>query len=83
VEQHRIEDFGPYGSIRHPAYSGTTVVHAGLTPYFLHGVALAVLPVLLVPSIMLRIMIEEKMLCEIDGDSEFVRKGERLFPVIG
>jgi protein-S-isoprenylcysteine O-methyltransferase Ste14 len=82
VEQHRIVDSGPYRIIRHPAYSGMIIAHAGVTLYFFNWVTLAVLLVILVPSIILRIFIEEKMLFEIEGYSDFAKERKRLFPAI-
>jgi protein-S-isoprenylcysteine O-methyltransferase Ste14 len=82
VEQHQIVDFGPYRIIRHPAYSGMIIAHAGLTLYFFNLVTLAVFFIILVPSIILRIFIEEKMLFEIEGYSDFAKERKRLFPAI-
>jgi len=82
VEQHQIVDSGPYHIIRHPAYSGMIIAHAGLTLYFFNWVTLGVYLAILVPSIILRIFIEEKMLYEIEGYSDFAKEKKRLFPAI-
>jgi protein-S-isoprenylcysteine O-methyltransferase Ste14 len=82
VERHQIVDSGPYRTIRHPAYSGMIIAHAGLLLYFFNWVTLAVYLVILVPSIILRIFIEEKMLFEIEGYSDLAKERKRLFPAI-
>ena len=82
VEKHQIVDSGPYRIIRHPAYTGMIVANAGLTLYFFNWVTLAVFLFVLIPSIILRIFIEEKMLYEIEGYSDFAKKRKRLFPAI-
>jgi len=82
MEQHQIVDSGPYRFIRHPAYSGMIIANAGLTLYFFNRVTLAVFLLVLVPSIILRIFVEEKMLFDIEGYSIFAKKRKRLFPLI-
>jgi hypothetical protein len=58
------------------------IAHAGLLLYFFNGVTLAAYLVILVPSIILRIFIDGKMLFEIEGYSDFAKERKRLFPAI-
>jgi protein-S-isoprenylcysteine O-methyltransferase Ste14 len=82
MTQHRIVDSGPYLFIRHPAYAGMMIANAGVCLYFLNWVTLGVFLFALVPSIILRIVIEERMLFGIEGYADFARKRKRLFPGI-
>lgn len=80
LDGHRVIDSGPYRFVRHPAYAGMIVAHIGTTLYFSSIPALCVLFLALVPSIILRIGIEEKMLCDIKGYAEYAMKRSRLVP---
>lgn len=81
-EGHRIVDWGPYRFIRHPAYAGRALAHAGVVLYFFHWVALAFFLLVLIPAIVLRIRVEEKMLFQIEGYWEFAGTRKRLIPAI-
>jgi protein-S-isoprenylcysteine O-methyltransferase Ste14 len=82
VTQHRIVDSGPYLFIRHPAYAGMIIANAGVCIYFLNWVTLCVFLFALVPAIVLRIRIEERMLFGIEEYSDFAKNRKRLFPRI-
>ena len=82
VSQHQIVNSGPYRFIRHPAYAGMIIANVGLTLYFFNWVTLAVFLIVLVPSVVLRILVEERMLFEIEGYSNFAKKRKRLIPAI-
>jgi protein-S-isoprenylcysteine O-methyltransferase Ste14 len=82
VHEHRIIASGPYRFIRHPAYAGMIVANLGIVLYFFNWVTLSVFFFTLLPSIVLRIFIEEKTLFEIRGYSDFARHRKRLFPAI-
>ena len=82
MTQHRIVDSGPYLFTRHPAYAGMIIANAGVTIYFLNWVTLSVFLLALVPAIILRIMVEERMLFGIEGYSDFAKERKRLFPWI-
>ncbi|MHC1727222.1 MAG: isoprenylcysteine carboxylmethyltransferase family protein [Syntrophobacteraceae bacterium] len=82
VVQHRIVDSGPYRFTRHPAYAGMIIANAGICLYFLNWVTTCVFLLILVPAILLRIMVEERTLFEIQGYSEFAGKRKRLFPAV-
>lgn len=82
VSQHSIVDSGPYAVIRHPAYAGMIIANAGVVLYFLNWVTLSVFLVVLVPAIILRIVMEERMLFGIGGYADFAKNRKRLFPGI-
>ena len=82
IKDHRIIDFGPYRFIRHPAYTGMIIGNAGITIYFFNWVTTFCFAVVLIPAIVLRIKVEEKMLFEIEGYSTFALKRKRIFPGI-
>lgn len=80
VTEHSIVDSGPYALTRHPAYAGMIIANAGVSLYFLNRVTLIVFLFALLPSIILRIVVEERMLFGIDGYSDFAKQRKRLFP---
>lgn len=82
VEGHKIIESGLYKYIRHPAYSGMLVAHVGLTIFYFNYITLAILLFLLLPSIVFRIIIEEKTLYGIDGYQEFAVNKKRILPYI-
>lgn len=82
LAQHRIVDSGPYRFTRHPAYAGMIIANAGVSIYFLNWLTMCVFLLVLVPSIFLRIWIEERMLFGIEGYSDFANTRKRLFPWI-
>lgn len=77
---HRVVDAGPYRFTRHPAYAGMIVAHAGVALFFANPVTTWIFVLGLVPAIVLRIFVEEKMLYGVDGYAEFARKRKRLIP---
>ncbi|MDY6843416.1 MAG: isoprenylcysteine carboxylmethyltransferase family protein, partial [Thermodesulfobacteriota bacterium] len=82
VSDHQIVSSGPYRVTRHPAYAGMIIANAGISIYFYNSVTICVFLFILVPAIIMRIIIEEKMLFKINGYSDFARNRKRLFPVI-
>jgi protein-S-isoprenylcysteine O-methyltransferase Ste14 len=80
LSQHRIVSSGPYRFTRHPAYAGMIILNAGVVIYFLNWVTLSVFLFALVPAIVLRIVIEERVLFGIEGYSDFAKRRKRLFP---
>ncbi|MCE5264191.1 MAG: DUF1295 domain-containing protein [Deltaproteobacteria bacterium] len=82
VAGQRIVTSGPYRFSRHPAYAGMIVANAGISLFFPNTVTLCVFLFLLVPAILWRIRIEEKILFGIEGYAEFAGKRKRLFPAI-
>ena len=82
LSQHQIVASGPYHFTRHPAYAGMIVANAGLTLFFFNWGTICVFICILIPAILLRISIEEKILFSIEGYSEFAKKRKRLFPAV-
>jgi len=82
IDNHKIITGGPYRFVRHPAYAGMIIAHTGLTIYFFNIVTLAALLFLLIPSIYLRIRIEEAFLVKIEGYSEYSEGRKRLIPFV-
>jgi protein-S-isoprenylcysteine O-methyltransferase Ste14 len=82
VYHHQIVASGPYKITRHPAYAGMIIANAGISVYFFNWVTLCVFLFILVPAIILRIIIEEKTLFDIQGYPEFAKKRKRLFPAV-
>ena len=80
VADHQIVVSGPYRYTRHPAYAGMLVANAGICLYFLNSVTALIFLLILVPSVLLRIAIEEKTLFRIDGYRQFATLRKRLFP---
>jgi protein-S-isoprenylcysteine O-methyltransferase Ste14 len=58
------------------------IANVGVSIYFLNWVTMCVFLFALVPSILLRISIEERMLFGIEGYAGFADKRKRLFPGI-
>jgi len=80
TKDHKIVDFGPYRFIRHPAYTGMILANAGISIYFLNWITLFCFLVVLIPALILRIKVEEKMLFKIEGYSSFALNRKRIFP---
>jgi len=82
VEGHKIIASGPYGYIRHPAYTGMLIANAGIVLFFFNIITLTIFLFILMPAIVLRILVEEKTLFRIEGYPEFAQSRKRLLPVI-
>ncbi|MFC1532566.1 methyltransferase family protein [Thermodesulfobacteriota bacterium] len=82
VDGHKIIKSGPYGYIRHPAYTGMILANAGITVFFFNTVTCLIFLFVLIPAIILRIIIEEKTLYKIEGYSDYSKSRKRLLPVI-
>ena len=79
AEQH-IVDRGPYRVLRHPAYTGMLLAHAGFVVVFFDPIAAAVLALFFVPAVVARILVEEKALMSLDGYANYCRTRARLMP---
>jgi protein-S-isoprenylcysteine O-methyltransferase Ste14 len=77
---HAIVQGGPYQVVRHPAYTGMLLAHAGFVFAFWNPISGALLAFLFVPAVVLRIRIEERMLYEIEGYRAYAADRKRLLP---
>lgn len=81
-EDHKIISSGPYSLLRHPAYAGMLLIHLGLTLFFFNVLTAVIFSLLLIPSLVLRILIEEKTLLTIPGYRDYALKRKRIIPFI-
>lgn len=79
---HQVVSAGPYRFMRHPAYTGMLVAHAGVVLFFFNPWALLALLVVLLPSMVVRIRVEERALFELPGYSEYAHGRRRLLPMV-
>jgi len=79
---HKIIDTGPYHFLRHPAYCGMLLAHAGVVAFFFSIPALIAYVFGLVLTVVLRILVEERMLIKLDGYADFALSRKRLVPKI-
>jgi protein-S-isoprenylcysteine O-methyltransferase Ste14 len=82
LADHAIVSTGPYRFIRHPAYAGMILAHAGLVAIFPNPLAGAALVLLLVPAVVHRILVEERTLMEVSGYPDYARGRKRLIPAV-
>jgi protein-S-isoprenylcysteine O-methyltransferase Ste14 len=78
LDDHKIVDTGPYRFLRHPAYAGMLLAHAGVVAFFFSIPALAVYLFGFVPAIFARILVEERALMKIEGYPTFARSRKRI-----
>lgn len=81
-DEHKIIDSGPYNFVRHPSYTGMCIAQLGFIIFFFNWVSLACLLVFFYPSIVARILIEEKVLMKVDQYKEYSGTRKRLIPFI-
>lgn len=82
TDEHRIIDSGPYGIVRHPAYTGMLVAHLGFVIAFFNWYGLIAFTALLLPSIITRILIEEREMMNVGGYEEYALGHKRLIPTV-
>lgn len=82
IDRHKIIDTGSYGLLRHPAYAGMITAHLGIVILYSNYITLLIFALLLVPSIIVRILIEEKTLFGIEGYADFARDRRRIIPCV-
>lgn len=82
VGDHKVVDTGPYQLVRHPAYTGMLTSHLGFVLFFYSPWAMAAFMFVLLPSVVMRIKIEETALYELDGYPEYAATHKRLVPLI-
>jgi len=81
--KHRLATSGPYAWVRHPAYLGTIIFYLGVTAIFWSSWGLAALLIVVVPTFVVRLFKEERIL-EAHFGEEWRRyaaqTGSMLFP---
>ena len=82
LASHRVVTTGPYRLVRHPAYLGTLAGHLGFILVFGHWAPLLIWAVLFIPMVVRRIVVEEPVLFELEGYSEYARGRKRLLPFV-
>ena len=80
----KLVSHGPYRSMRHPLYTALIVCMVGLSCYLASWVGLLFTLLLIIPSILIRIKLEEAMLTEALGETydEWKRQRWILMPWI-
>lgn len=81
-EGHQLIQSGPYKFVRHPGYLGYLLIILGICVGFSSLVATAVMFLILLPGLVYRIRIEEKMLVEWFGKdyNQYQDRTKRLLP---
>lgn len=79
LDDHQILQSGPYRWVRHPAYLGMAFAHIAFVAFFLNTYSAAALMVLL-PTLVVRILVEEKMLLTLPGYSDYAATHRRVIP---
>ncbi len=80
TDGHQLIQHGPYRLVRHPAYTGMAVAHVAFVLLFLNPFSAGALVALLLPTLMVRIMIEERVLLRLPGYAGFAAQRKRLIP---
>jgi protein-S-isoprenylcysteine O-methyltransferase Ste14 len=81
---HRLVQSGPYRLVRHPGYTGFLLMALGLTIGYSSWIALAAIPLLLLPGLAYRMRVEERLLAEQFRDDywAYARRSKKLIPWI-
>lgn len=64
---HRVVDVGPYAVVRHPFYAADPLIHLGLS-LWLQSYAAALWALVPIALMVVRLMLEERMLCNVLPD---------------
>jgi len=83
-EEHRIKTNGMYRWVRHPSYLGSIISFIGFSLSLNNAISLVVILLLVVPSFLYRISIEERLLINEFGTEyqEYMKHTRRLIPWI-
>ena len=81
-DEHKIISSGPYNIVRHPSYTGMCIAQLGFIIFFFNWISLGCLLVLFYPAIVARILIEEKVLMQVEQYKEYSESRKRLIPFI-
>ncbi len=82
LTDHRIVADGPYRLVRHPAYAGMLVAHLGVLALYANPWTCLALFAGLLPAVVHRIRIEERVLGLLPGYLEFSASRARLVPFV-
>ncbi len=84
IEGQQLVQAGPYCFIRHPAYAGFILIALGLALGYSSLAGLAACLLLLLPSVIYRIHVEDQILAEYFGTQfkDYAHRTKRLFPGI-
>jgi len=84
LESQPLVQSGPYRFIRHPAYAGYLLIAMGIALGYSSLVGVIMIPVLLIPSVIYRLFVEDKMLAERFGEKfkAYALRTARLVPRI-
>lgn len=79
---HQLVQAGPYAVIRHPAYAGYLFMSLGVSLGYSSIVGLVSILVILLPSLVYRIHVEEKLLGDYFGEEyyQYAKTVKRLIP---
>ena len=81
---HTLVRHGPYRMIRHPAYAAYIIMSLGIAIGYSSLIGLLSVPLLLIPGLIYRIIVEEKILAAEFGEqyNHYAERTSRLFPGI-
>lgn len=79
---HAVVRSGPYRFVRHPAYAGMIMAHAGFVGIFAGPFSVTAFLGLLIPAIVRRILVEERTLMELNGYPAYASDRKRLVPAV-
>jgi len=82
TNNHQIITIGPYKYIRHPAYGGMIIAHMGIALVFNNYITMSIFILVFIPSIMVRILVEEKTLHTIKDYDAYGKITKKLIPGI-
>lgn len=82
VEGQSLVQSGPYRFIRHPAYAGYILIAFGVTVGYSSLLGFIVIPLVLLPSVIYRLSVEDRLLAEHFGGQfeEYAERVSRLLP---
>lgn len=81
---HTLVQHGPYRIVRHPAYAAYIIMSLGIAIGYSSLIGLLAVPILLLPALIYRINVEEKILSAEFGDqyNRYIQNTKRLIPYI-